>query len=236
MTLNTLQTSLSSEQVVEQFIHSCSHDLRSPITSIKGLVKVAEYYSQSAEVHNCFRMIENCADTMDKLIRALEEFMLVNHYVVTPEAIDCDVLTDTVMEEFSREIKDKSIVINKKVNISNTVITDRLIFTLIFKHLFKNAISFQDSTKQNKFVDIHIESENNFIKLIIKDNGIGIPSGYYQKIFRPYFKATIQSKGIGMGLFLLNNLLNKITASISLQSEEHKGTTITILIPVTHSL
>ncbi len=236
MTLNMLQTNLSSEQLVEQFIHSCSHDLRSPITSIKGLVKVAEYYSQSTEVHNCFRMIENCADTMDKLIRALEEFMLVNHYVVTPRAIDCDVLTDTVMEEYSREIKDKSIVINRKVNISKPVITDRLIFTLIFKHLFKNAISFQDATKKNKYVDIHIEFENNFIKLVIKDNGIGIPLAYHQKIFKPFFKATIQSKGLGMGLFLLKNLLNKVTASIRLQSEEHKGTTVTILIPLTHSL
>ncbi len=231
MTPSTLQTSLSSDQLVEQFIHSCSHDLRSPLSSIEGLVNLAKYYPQSTEVHNCFSMIEDCTVTMDKLIRALEEFMVINHYAVTPETINCDILTDTIIEEYRKEIKGKSIVINKKTDTSKPMITDRLIFSRIFKHLFSNAISFQDSRKRDKYVDIQIESENNGIKLQIKDNGIGIPSIYHQKIFRPFFKASIQSMGLGMGLFLLNNLLNKIKGSISHQSEEHNGTTVTVLIP-----
>lgn len=231
MTSSTLQTSMNSDQIVEHFINSCSHDLRSPITSIKGLIKVAEYYPQGTEIHNCFKMIEDCTVTMDKLIRALEEFTVINHYSINPEAINCDILTDNIIERCNKEIDSKSIVINKKVNTVKNVITDQLIFSLIFKHIFKNAISFQDARKKHKFIDIQLESENNCIKLQIKDNGIGIPALYHQKIFRPFFKASSQSTGQGMGLFLVTNLLNKINASISLQSREHEGTTIIILIP-----
>jgi signal transduction histidine kinase len=231
MTLQTVKTGMNSDHLVEQFIHSCSHDLRSPLTSIKGLVKVAAYYPQSTEVYNCFRMIDNCTEMMDKLIRALEEFMVINHYNISPEAINYDVLLDGIIERFTDEIESKTIVVNKKINTVNTVVTDQFIFTLIFKHIFKNAISFHDASKKDKYVDIQIDSEDNFLKLTLKDNGVGIPSRYHQKIFRPFFKASTQSKGQGMGLFLLTNLLNKVNASISLQSKEKQGTTIVVLIP-----
>jgi signal transduction histidine kinase len=122
-------------------------------------------------------------------------------------------------------------VIYKNNNTNNTIISDRLIFSLIFKHLFKNAISFQDSGKKNKYVDIQLDATGDLLKLTLKDNGIGIPAAYHQKIFKPFFRASSQSNGQGMGLFLLNNLLNKINASISLKSAEHSGTTIIILIP-----
>ena len=231
MTPGKLETNISADQLVEQFIHCCSHDLRSPLTSIKGLVNVAEYYPQSSDVQNCFRMIEDCTEKMDKLIHALEEFMTMHHYAISVENINCDVITDAVIEEFKTEITSQSIVINKKMGTSQPTITDPLIFKHLFKHLFKNAISFQDSRKSDRYVDIEIKSEKHGIHLQIKDNGIGIPSIYHQKIFRPFFKASIQSTGLGMGLFLLNNLLKKINGSISHQSEENIGTTVTVLIP-----
>ncbi len=231
MTPGTFTRNISADQLVEQFIHCCSHDLRAPLTSIKGLVTVAEYYPQSTDVQNCFRMIEDCTEKMDKLIHALEEFMTMNHYAVTVENINCDAITDAVIEESRKKIASKCIVTNKKMNTSQPIMTDPLIFKHLFKNLFENAISFQDSRKRNGYVDIEIRSEKNCINLQIKDNGIGIPTIYHQKIFSPFFKASIESKGLGMGLFLLNNLLHKINGSISYQSEENVGTTVTVLIP-----
>ncbi len=231
MTLHTQPVGMNSDHLVEQFIYCCSHDLRSPLKSIKGLVKIAEYYSQSAEVYNCFRMIENSAEMMDKLIHALEEFMLVNKHGIKSEPINLDTLINNIIDEYRKEIDSKSIAIQKKTKIAHTINTDHLIFSLIFKHIFNNAISFQDSRKLNKYIDIQLDSTGDLLKLTLKDNGIGIPAAYHQKIFKPFFRASSQSKGQGMGLFLLNNLLNKINATINLQSKEHSGTTIIILIP-----
>lgn len=224
-------TTMNSDQIVEQFIHSCSHDLRAPLTSIRGLVKVAEYYPQNEEIHNCFRMIENCTDTMDKLIKALEEFMVINHYTVTPEIIDCDDLIDNLMADHEDEIKSKSIVLKKKIDDDAAIMADRLIISLIFKHLFKNAIAFQDSRKRDKYVNVRVQADQHYIKIQISDNGIGFSPLYHQKIFKPFFKATTQSKGVGMGLFLLNNLLNKINGKISFTSDEQIGTSFMVMIP-----
>jgi signal transduction histidine kinase len=231
MLTSLLQTKMNSDQIVEQFIHSCSHDLRSPLTSIRGLVKVAEYYPQSEEIHNCFKMIENCTDTMDKLIRALEEFMVVNNYKVVPEAINCEDLIDNVVADHQDEITSKGITIRRKDVTPKLAMADQLILSLIFKHIFKNAIAFQDAMKRDKYIDIQIQSDQNFIKIKVSDNGIGFSSTYNQKIFKPFFKASTQSKGVGMGLFLLNNLLNKVKGKISLSSEEQIGTSFTIVIP-----
>lgn len=231
MKSKTPSIKMNSDQIIEQFIHSCSHDLRAPLTSIKGLVKVAEYYPQNEEVHNCFQMIDRCTDTMDKLIRGLEEFMVINHYAITPETINYQTLVDNIIEDYQAELKNKSIAVQVNINTPDAVITDRLISSLIFKHLFKNAIAFQDEKKNNKFVSIDISSDQNFIQIKVSDNGIGISSAYNQKIFRPFFKASTQSKGVGMGLFLLNNSLTKINGKITFESKEQIGTSFTVLLP-----
>ena len=231
MISNTLSAKINADQVIEQFIHGCSHDLRAPLTSIKGLVKVAEYYPQNEEVHNCLTMINNCADTMDKLIRGLEEFMVINHYSVTPEVIDSEKIVDTILDDAHDEISAKAINVTTHIDSSEALITDPLIFSLVIKHLFKNAIAFQDAKKTNRFIDIQIKPVDNFIHIKIADNGIGISPAYNQKIFRPFFKASTQSKGVGMGLFLLNNLLNKINGSVSFTAKEQEGATFTVRLP-----
>ncbi len=231
MKSNIPSTKINSDQVIEQFIHSCSHDLRAPLTSIKGLVKVAEYYPQNDEVHNCFLMIDRCTDTMDKLIRGLEEFMVINHYTINPEAINYQTLVDNSIEDYQDDLKNKSITVQVKINTPDAIITDRLIFSLIFKHLFKNAIAFQDEKKNNKFINIEIYFDQNAVQIKVSDNGIGISAAHNQKIFRPFFKASTQSKGVGMGLFLLNNLLNKMNGKICFESKEQLGTSFIALLP-----
>jgi signal transduction histidine kinase len=175
-------------------------------------------------------MIENCTDTMDKLIRALEEFMVINHYTVVPEVIECDDLVDQIIVDNKDEIKSKEIMIKRKTE-NKSVVADRLVLSLIFKHLFKNAIAFQDSKKRDRYIDVQVESDQNFIHIKISDNGIGFSSVYNQKIFKPFFKASTQSKGVGMGMFLLSNLLNKVKGKISFKSEEQIGSSFTVSIP-----
>jgi signal transduction histidine kinase len=231
MTLNRSQSKLNDTQIVEHFINSCSHDLRAPLASIRGLVKLADYYPQNDEVNKCFKMIDNCTDTMDKLIRSLEEFMVINHYSVVPEEVNCEVLIDDILSGFKTEAQEQQIQIHTEVKVSKPLFGDRFIFTLILKHLVKNAITFQDASKKNKFVDIKVEADNQHTCLHVIDNGIGIPAGYYREIFKPFFRASTQSKGVGMGLFLLSHLVSKINATVKFRSDEHVGSSFTILIP-----
>jgi signal transduction histidine kinase len=231
MNRHTSKSKMDDTQIVEHFINSCSHDLRAPLASIRGLVKLADYYPQHEEVSRCLRMIDSCTDTMDKLIRSLEEFMVIKHYSVIPEEVNCDVLLDDILHGFHNEAGEMAIQLNRQIKASKPLFGDRFIFTLIFKHLIKNAITFQDAGKKNKFVDIKVESNKKLTRLQVIDNGIGIPPQYNREIFKPFFRASTQSKGVGMGLFLLSNLAEKINATVNFRSDEHIGSSFTVLIP-----
>lgn len=222
---------LNPDQIIEQFIHSCSHDLRSPIASINGLVKLAEYYPKVDEVNKCFKLIEKCTDNMDKLLRSLEEFMIIHHYVVKPVSIDGQTFVHDLCRLYTEALKKNSIEVSTELMTSKPMTTDSLILLLIGKHLLSNAIAFHNPLRQSKRIRITIEAQREHHLIEIEDNGIGIPSGSIHKVRYPFVKASLKSKGVGMGLFLAHNLVKKIQGEMEIHSIESEGTTIRIKLP-----
>jgi K+-sensing histidine kinase KdpD len=66
--------SLEIDKLMEKFLDSCSHDLRAPVSSIQGLLKIAEHYPHHREIHKCLKMIEACTFKMESMIFAMEEY------------------------------------------------------------------------------------------------------------------------------------------------------------------
>ena len=104
----------------------------------------------------------------------------------------------------------------------------------VIKNIVCNALDFRNENGE-LFIsteDIINEAES-FIKISIKDNGIGIPAENLQKIFEPYFstKPMSTSKGRGLGLSICYSIIKKHGGKIEVQSEINKGTTISIFLP-----
>lgn len=74
----------------------------------------------------------------------------------------------------------------------------------------------------------------NYVKISVKDNGVGIPAKNLDKIFDPFFstKEAITHEGVGMGLSISQSIIKKHNGAITVESTEGKGTTVTIIIPV----
>jgi signal transduction histidine kinase len=222
---------IEAQKVIEKFIYSCSHDLRAPVSSIQGLVRIAEYYPHHEETHKCLEMIEACTQKMDKLIRSLEEYMINAQHELNMEEVNGVELLEQVINNYEEELTTKGITVTKEINMATPWITDRYSTYQIIKHLFSNAVVFSDDEKPDKNIFIRLNSTKDDASIEVIDNGLGIPRTDQQKIFDVFFRGSSQSQGLGMGLFLVDHLIQKIKANVTFNSIEKKGSSFKVFMP-----
>lgn len=221
---------MDANQLIDRFITSCSHDLRSPITSIKGLVQVAELHPHTAEIHECLERINSTTDKMEKLLQSLEEFLITNQHVTEKVSGACEALTNSVLKGYEEMLDQESITLKKDIKVAEQNI-DPYTFPLMLTHLLNNAVMFQDKRKKKKQIKLNIHTQDRFTLLQVSDNGIGIPAAVQPNIFKPFYRGSEYSTGLGMGLFQLNRLVEKSDAQLFLISKENEGSTFSIAIP-----
>jgi signal transduction histidine kinase len=227
----TKKERLDAQKIIEKFIYSCSHDLRAPISTIQGLVRIADYYPNHEETHKCMEMIEACTQKMDKMIRSLEEYMINAQREIQKEEIDGSELIGQVVDEYEEQLTEKGITVLRELNVSSPWIADRHSAYQIVKHLFSNAVVFSDAEKKEKKIMIRIHATQYNSSIEVVDNGLGIADGDQDKIFDVFFRGSSQSQGMGMGLFLVNHLTQKIKAELTFNSIPKMGSCFRVNIP-----
>lgn len=222
---------MDANQLIDCFIVSCSHDLRSPLASIKGLVQVAELHPHTAEVHECLEHINSTTDKMEKLLKSLEEFMVTNHHVMEKVATNCEEITARVLENYDETLEKESISLEKTILVEEHWSIDPYTFPLMLTHLLDNAVMFQDRRKKKKHIKVNVLTREGVTLLQVSDNGIGISSAIQPHIFKPFYKGSEQSTGLGMGLFQLSHLVEKSNSQLFFTSKKNEGSTFNIAIP-----
>ena len=110
--------------------------------------------------------------------------------------------------------------------------TDQSRLLIIFNNIISNAIRYRNRRKDSFLhIDIHVDYER--VKIIFTDNGIGIANEFQDKIFKMFFRASYESKGSGLGLYIVKSTVEKLAGSITVQSELGEGTRFVIEIPNT---
>lgn len=217
--------------IIDRFINSCSHNLKNPLSSIEGLVMIADYCTNPKEVKQCLDMIQLSVTHMLEIIHKLEDYTTVQHRKLSRNTIDAQRLAEMVVHDFKREIDQQEITVSIKVTQTSRWISDEHCTYLILKNLIANSIHFNDFEKKSKTIDISVHVGECEISLEVADNGIGIVEEDQEKIFEAFHRSSIQSKGNGLGLFLVKGAIEKLKASIVVQSSEKSGASFRVLIP-----
>jgi signal transduction histidine kinase len=221
----------NNSNLIEKFIYSCSHDLRAPVSSIQGLVRIAEYYPHHDETHKCLEMIEACTHTMDKLIKTMEEYLVNNHQSLNFTDVDVAEFLKNIGDGFKNQLDTCNIVLSTQVGSFSHWKTDLPSISKILKYLISNAIAFHDPTKEKKEILVSIYSLGSKTVLEVYDNGVGIPEAEAQRLFEIFHRGSENTLGIGMGLFLTKSIVEKMGGDITCTSVINEGTTITISLP-----
>jgi signal transduction histidine kinase len=102
---------------------------------------------------------------------------------------------------------------------------------MVFNNIISNAVHYRDARKNDSYISINIHVDATKATLRFSDNGIGIHEEYIDKIFKMFFRANADSKGSGLGLYIVKGVLEKLNGTINVQSKLGEGTTFVIEIP-----
>lgn len=223
------------EEVRTQFLSNISHDLRSPLTSIKGFLNAMLDGTIPPENHN--KYIKIVCDESERLIKLATSVLEANSQSLNNVSLhlsdfDVNALIKKVALSFSGTAAKKEIYI--KVHFDNEtaiVIADIDKIERVIYNLLDNALKF---TPKNGEINIYTESLSDKIKITVTDNGQGISEEDKKRIFERFFKADssrgIDKMGVGLGLSICRNFIKEHGSQIEVQSELGKGTTFSFTL------
>ena len=215
---------------LDNFVYSVSHDLRSPLLAINGLIKLVMSSKRiDAENADYINLILKSVVKLDGTINDILDYSRNIRLNLKYEIIDVEKI---VSEQFNdlKFSSDKRIELNFLSKINTHVISDRVRFTSIIKNLLSNSIKYCKKNEDG-IVKFEISENDNYHIFELTDNGIGIAEEHIKNVFEMFYRATEFSVGTGLGLYIVQESLNKLNGKISISSKLNIGTKIVFEIP-----
>ena len=215
---------------LDRFVYSASHDLMAPLKSIRGLVQLSELEKDHNRISEYLQLINSSIFKLEDVIKSLVEYSRNAHQELDYKDIVLHDLINEVYQELAFLPNASKVKLNNKVPEHLIVNNDLTRLKIILHNMINNGIKYADFDKKSE-LNIEIsEKPKNWI-LTFSDNGIGIEKNYLNKIFNMYFRATDKASGSGLGLFIVQEILDKLGGSIQVNSEYGESTTFTIILP-----
>ncbi len=163
---------------LDRFVYSASHDMRAPLTSLFGLILIAEENAENANatLKECLKMMQATVTKLDNFIRDILYYSRNARAEVEHDTIDFEAL----IKNSCGQMKYMENVLSYKTNVhihqTGKFISDEKRLSIVFDNLISNAIKYRDVLKENPCVDIDVETDQTHARIIVEDNGIGIAS------------------------------------------------------------
>lgn len=216
---------------LDSFVYRASHDLKAPLNSLMGLISLVESETQEPAVVAYIKMMNKSVVKLDTFIRDLADFSRNARLELEHSLIDWESLLNETLENL--QFADGADRIEKRIHIhyEGAFHSDPVRIGIIFNNLISNAIKYQNLQRKDSRVDISITQQGSNAVISIADNGIGIAKEHQSKVYNLFFRASIQSYGSGMGMYIVKNAIDRLKGSIQLESEEGKGSNFTVTLP-----
>jgi PAS domain S-box-containing protein len=221
---------MRSNRQLDQIIFKTIHDLKAPLMSALGLVNLAER-ANSDDQTKYLSLVRKSLQNLDSLIEEMNDFFRNDKTAVQREKMDVNDLVQTEVSNVKNLLEANGISVASEVHIEGDFYSDAVRVRSIVSNILSNAIKYYDPRKKAPSVNITILINQDICIIKLTDNGIGIEQQYQEKIFDLFFRATDQSQGTGLGLFIVKDTIVKLKGEIEVESEPGRGTTFTIKIP-----
>ena len=220
---------------LDQFVYSVSHDLRSPLSSILGIINLAKYTAKNEELKEYLYLIEGRIKAQDDFIKSITDYSRNVRVEITKEKIEIYALVKEVIDSLRFLPGASSVSFEISIDTDFNITTDKLRLQMVLNNLVSNAIKYSDPLQKKAFIKIGASLQEEKIILYVKDNGIGIATEWLSKIFDMFTRATELSTGSGLGLFITKEAVEKLGGTISVESKTGEGSIFLIHLPqVTH--
>ena len=227
---NTLGELKVRNHELDNYTYRVSHDLRSPLCSVLGLVGLIKVEDDVTAIKEYVNYIEQTVVKSDYFIQSILDHSRMLH----AEPIITEIPFQKIIGDTYNELK--YIVNFEKVNliVSQTgekFFNDEFRISTVLRNLLSNALRFADEDKPNKYVKCTMEVTDIQATILIEDNGIGIEQQYLPKVFDMFFRGSEKSAGSGLGLYIVRQTIEKLDGNITVKSKAGTGTQFILTIP-----
>jgi signal transduction histidine kinase len=231
--LQTNSELVKTNQELDRFVYSASHDLRAPLSSMLGLVEIAQYAKKEDEARLYLEMIKGRVRVLDTFIKQIVDYSRNSR--LEPEITTFDVhdLLDEVQDHLKFLPEFEKVEVGFNLPSAWQIRSERNRLKTVFENIFSNAIKYRNRNGDNSSLKISGTENENTYRFEIADNGIGIPEQHLKKVFDMFFRAHEGSQGSGLGLYIVKETLAKLGGSIVVRSQIGEGSVFTIELPKT---
>ena len=203
--------------------------MRSPITSLKGLIEITQLEDDIDQIKTSLDLMHKSLTKQDQFIIDIIDYSKNKRKKVVMEPVS---LQELFREEISQlmHIENANRITFSQELLVDQIHSDGLRVRIIISNLLSNAIKYADTNKQEMFINIKTYFDDGYNKIEITDNGIGIKEEFKDNIFEMYF-GTNKNKGSGLGLYIVKEAIENIQGNISVFSESTIGSRFVVTIP-----
>lgn len=215
---------------LDNFVYKVSHDLRAPLSSVLGLVNLARLPGNTDDPRMYIKIIGEKITALDRFISDI-----LSH--AKNLKMEIHVARIEFVEMLSKTFTDLSYLPGANQTELNTHVTGEAFFSdpwrlnEIFRNLVSNAIKYRNKQLEKSQINVHIHTTAQQCHIRFTDNGIGIAEAELDKIFDMFYRASEQSEGSGIGLYIVKNAVEKLNGHIRVSSSLGFGTTFEIWLP-----
>lgn len=214
---------------LDRFVYSAAHDLTAPLTSIMGILQIAKVEKENSEEY--LSMIEKSVNKLHVFVSSIIDYHRNKKLDHGKVKIDFKTIIQDTLDNFTFYQDMSSVNFDIQIKDDISFISDDNRLKIIFNNLVSNAIKYQKENEPEPTVTIHVTVNEENAEILIKDNGIGISEDHKNHVFDMYFRASNEHAGTGIGLYIVKEVVNKLSGTISLTSEIGKGTEFVLNIP-----
>ncbi len=211
----------NSNKGLQEYAHIVSHDLKSPLRSISALSTwLYEDYKDVLDEtgqHNLHLMQDKVA-SMDRLIQGILEYSTANNSALGKTEVDLNIVITTIGDTIFIP-EHVQLVVPMKLP---TLLADATKIQQLFQNIIGNAVMHIE--KEKGLVEVIFSDSDSHWSFTIKDNGVGIPKEYHEKIFQIFQSIGSKERSTGIGLSIVKKIVNRYGGDIWVESEVGKGT------------
>ncbi|MFN8398078.1 MAG: ATP-binding protein [Bacteroidia bacterium] len=216
---------------LDSFVYRASHDLKAPLNSLMGLIEILKSESKDASLLTYLSLMDKSVVKLDTFIKNLTDFSKVARSEIRNQAVDFQEIIQEVLEGL-RYMQNADRVL-RKISITGDFPFhgDSFHIGIVMGNLLSNAVKYQDLRKPESWLSVTVDTRADRAVITVEDNGVGIPEEHKGRIFELFYRATNQSFGSGLGLYITRNAVEKMNGTIQMESTEGAGTKFTVMLP-----
>lgn len=213
----------------DKLIYRLSHDLRSPISTILGLVNLAQKGS-TKDQSEYLKLIEVTLQKQNAMMTNVHHLSAMHATPTQNLDINFPDLINDIITGIPKEREKIDTAWSFQFKLHHFFCNDYYLITKLLAPIIENAVQFSRVGEGESKISILVMSDAHGANIEIQDNGIGIDEVVQDQIFEMFFRGSAYSKGSGLGLYLAKVAADKLDASITF-STNRKGTTFKVFIP-----